>query len=198
MGAKRQAWHFSNWRWALFVGALFCQAYMVKTLMKVAVLLLLYSLLAWFESGRLLKADVQQSHVYLVAKAPASLTTLWSRRNRDRDAVGALAQPVLRRRGVRVVVLVGQQGEGLRLLQPLLASLAATSPSMGTGLLVQNPWLVRLASTRGTKVCSFRPIITVVISCTMQGSQVLGTDLKVRVPVVLRLLQTSSLVRYLA
>lgn len=75
---------------------------------------------------------------------------------------------------VHVVVLVGQQGKGLRLLQPLLASLSATSPSMGTGLLIQNPWPVRLASTWGTKVCSFWSVITVIISCTMQRSQVLG------------------------
>lgn len=74
---------------------------------------------------------------------------------------------------VHVVVLVGQQGKGLRPLQPL-ASLSATSPSMGTGLLIRNPWPVRLASTWGTKVCSFWSVFTVIISCTMQRSQVLG------------------------
>lgn len=143
--------------------------------MEVAVLLLVYSSLdlnlgdaGSLPQPTLLKADLQQNLEYLVAKAPFSLPTIWSRRNQDSDEVGTLTHLMLHDAFCGASGMIAR--ERITALSASSCKLICHQPFHGRW----PPGAMPLAGMSGhhtrCKVCSFWSIITVVISRSVQGS----------------------------
>lgn len=111
----------------------------------------------------LLKVDLQQSLVYLVAEAPhlTSLTTIWSRRNQDSREVGTPAYPILQRPMAHDAFCgaSGVQGERTTALSASTCKLVCHQPFDGHWPLVQYPWLVVRLSYQVGRFAACGPLL---------------------------------------